>query len=236
MRRAAELQTEAGADLDMPGGHSQREVERIGLELGLEPAFIERAVAEHREREIDGGQTRWLGAPPRYEIERVVEGELSEDTWEAVVHELNAEYHQAISGETTRGIRTWVWQHDLGSVRLLALSKDRKVRLRFIAHIDDGISTGLILTVIAMFGLSAGAWAHDLLRPWTSAALTLGVWGLGAFWFRTAVAKWFRRDKMKSSDLVDLLVSIVEHERTERDFEPVELTAEGHQGLHQRLS
>jgi len=71
-----------------PHGLSQEELEQIAAEVGLDPAFIQTALAE-----LDAGVDEeegfhFWGGPIKIEEELVIDGEVSEDQWAAMVPEI----------------------------------------------------------------------------------------------------------------------------------------------------
>lgn len=207
LRRASELQ--AGDGLDAFRGLGAEDVERIGREVGLDPSHVRRAIEEFASGAESDPQTRWLGAPPSYEVERIVAGSVSEEDWLNVVDELNATFHHSIQGESSGPIRTWLLKREFGSVRFSAAERHGSTRLTIVSHIDEGISTGFVITILAMIvSIGTLAFASDL-PSWIGVPLSVAaVIGLGLF-YRTTTANWFKRDRVKISKLMDRLESLI---------------------------
>lgn len=201
LRDAAEMQGSTGSLHEE--GVSAAELEKIAAEVGLSRSHVQAAMA--RLDEMDDGQTRWLGAPPSYEIEAIREGVLTHDQWQAMVAELNATFHQAETGAITGPVRTWYWKHELGSVQFTATQNENATRFKLVAFIDDGISAGFWGAIGAIV-MGSGAVAANLDSwPLLQAASILLVVGGVSVWFRKLVSNWYRRDRRKLTKLMERL-------------------------------
>lgn len=202
LRKAAEIQANRESAKPAGEGLSPDELLRIGQEVGLDAAAIRQAM-EGDDEDADEVQTRWLGAPPSYDVERVFEGKLTDDQWHAIVGELNSEFHQSIEGVVSGPVRTWHWKNDLGKVHFSATQTGNSFRLKSTTYMDDGIAVGMIITIAAMLVGSGISWSFDALRPLLSLILMcVWVFGLG-LWFRSSTSRWHRRDRKKMSKLMD---------------------------------
>lgn len=85
LRRAAELQA------DEPGaatGTSLADLEAIACEAGLDPALVRRAAFDLATASPVAAPSRFLGAASHVHVERVLDGEVSGDTLEALIDEV----------------------------------------------------------------------------------------------------------------------------------------------------
>jgi len=213
LQRAADLQSEVGGSDPTARGSSRLELQRVGEELGIEPAFVAQALAELNLDGVDEdhrAQSRWLGAPPEYVVERTIVGPLSPQAWDAIVGHLNSEFKQSIPGVESGEFRTWQWKHELGWVHFSAIPSGATVRLRMVLHIDDGLVAGLVPTGIAWFALASLLFANDALRPWLSILCSAAAFiGLGAA-FRTLSSRWWRQDQRKTARLMNRILDAFE--------------------------
>ncbi len=232
LRRAADIQVRTGRSRSEREGVSGDELMRIGQEVGLEAESLREAM-RGLDDDADEAQTRWLGAPPSYEFERVLEGPFDEDQWQAVVGELNASFHQSIAGVTSGPVRTWHWKHDLGSIHFTATQTPNSVRLKMVSFIDDAIALGMVLTTIGLFGGVMASWAIDAFRPLISLLLSIGLVLVLAGGFRRTTSKWFRRDRRKLTRLMDRVEDAIRSQRVEPQSTTVE--APGDVPLENRL-
>jgi len=210
LRRAAEIQS-AGRT-DSADGLSEDEILRVGAEVGLDAGAVQKALAEVGVND-DDAQTRWLGAPEQYELERVVEGELDAHAWREMVAELNATFKQANPGTYQDGQGAWEHRHELGYVRVLAVAQRGISRVRLVAHIDPAIVVGMVISIATMLISTALLWSSEAMRPWGSLLTTLAVWATVILTFRGIVSSSYLKDRAKTSALMDRLAEHVNAER-----------------------
>ncbi len=106
LKRATELQEIEGPTETT--GLSMEELQQIAAEVGIDPRHLAVAVAE---LEQDGdSRFHWLGAPTSFELERVVEGEVSEQQWEEMVLVIRQAFD--LVGGVGRVSRWFEWTHD----------------------------------------------------------------------------------------------------------------------------
>jgi hypothetical protein len=233
LRRAADIQSREAMAGDRRDGVSAEELIRIGQEVGLEEGSLLEAI-RGLDEDGDEVQTRWLGAPPSYELERVLEGSFGENQWQAVVGQLNATFHQSIAGVTSGPVRTWHWKHELGSIHFTATETPTSVRLKMVSFIDDGIALAMILSTIGMFGAVMAMWAIDSFRPFLSLLFTfLTVIGVG-LWFRSATSKWYRRDRIKLNRVMGHVEEAIRLQRATPN--PSSAALSGEEPLSDRIS
>ncbi len=212
LRRAAELQEQAGSPAKSGQGASREDLKRIGGEVGIDPAFIEAAMAEGLEQGVVAdhqGQSRWLGAPPKYAIERVIPGQITPESWATVVGILNHHFKQSKAGKVSGGFHSWKYKHDLGSVYVSAIQTEAGVHLKLELDIDSAIVAGLVPTVTGWFGATSILFSNDSLRPWLSTVFSaVALVGLATA-FRAAVRSWWVKDRRRNAALFDQLASAI---------------------------
>ncbi len=205
LRRATELQSASAPQSIASGGVRLDELERIAAEVGIDPAHLRSAADELDTHGLDDSQTRWLGAPPEYEIERIVDANLTEEAWQGLVGELNSIYKQSLPGVSAGHVRTWHWKHDLGSVHFTAVHGKSSVRLKLLCHIDDGIAVALIPTVILLLASVMGILAIDELQVWFRPIVAMLAFAAVATSFKRLVGGWFRNDRKRTARAMDKL-------------------------------
>ncbi|HEX6573342.1 MAG TPA: hypothetical protein VF042_00105 [Gemmatimonadaceae bacterium] len=85
IKRAAELQQVEEVEETSSNALSLAEVEQIAKEAGIDPALVRRA-ANSLDRPVETSRpSPWVGAPTRIIYERAVDGEISNDEFEALV-------------------------------------------------------------------------------------------------------------------------------------------------------
>ena len=88
IKRAAELQQTERLEQEPGNAMTLAEVEQIAKEAGIEPQLIRRAALGLDRPAESNRPSPWLGAPTNLVFERVVDGEISPDDYEALVNEL----------------------------------------------------------------------------------------------------------------------------------------------------
>ncbi|HEY0778511.1 MAG TPA: hypothetical protein VGD56_11155 [Gemmatirosa sp.] len=103
LRRAAELQ------VDEPGatGTSLADLEEIAREAGLDPALVRRAATDLATASPVAAASRFVGAPTRVHVERVVDGEVTADDLEALVGEVRRTFGEPGLVSTLGRTVTW---------------------------------------------------------------------------------------------------------------------------------
>jgi len=99
LKRAVEMQEQEGTALDT--GLTQKELEQVAADVGIDPRFIAAAVAERASGDIYRERLGFWGGPLSFTLEKQMDVELSEETWENVVSEIRKTF-----GETGR-ISQW---------------------------------------------------------------------------------------------------------------------------------
>jgi hypothetical protein len=93
-------------------GLSLAEVEQIAAELGVEPGYVRAAAAALDGQSLPSRRFSLLGAPASVDVERVVAGEVSEESWELMVPEIRRALRKV--GKPSRLGRSFEWttEHD----------------------------------------------------------------------------------------------------------------------------
>jgi hypothetical protein len=108
LKRAAELhRTQRPTETS---GLSLEELEQIGAEVGIDPDLVRAAAREldtHEPGKPSDTGFQWLGAPTSVDLERIVEGRITEAQWEEAVGEIQRSFGAA--GETSQTGRTKEW-------------------------------------------------------------------------------------------------------------------------------
>lgn len=112
LKRAAELQRDEGFD-DSPG-LSLSELEQIAEDAGIDSGFVRRAAFELEAGEF-AESNRLFGGPTHIDFERIVDGEMSEETWDRVVGEIRRTF--AADGRIREESleREWIHQDQMGA-------------------------------------------------------------------------------------------------------------------------
>jgi hypothetical protein len=88
IKRAAELQQTEQTEQQPGHTLSLPEIEQIATEAGIDPRLIRRAAQGIDHHTESNRPNPWLGAPTRIVFERVVDGEIGPNDYEALVNEM----------------------------------------------------------------------------------------------------------------------------------------------------
>ncbi len=145
LKRAAELHRDQGPT--DTSGLTLAELEQIAAEVGIDPAFVKTAATELEEGRTDTDFHFW-GGPLSVDLERIVEGEVSEAKWEEIVMEIRRIFGSA--GKTGQLGRSLEWIHgdQTGERAHVTLSPmGGQTRIRIFTRMTDwavGIHTPLV--------------------------------------------------------------------------------------------
>lgn len=206
LRRALELQASANAhdaSTDDPARVlSLGDLEQVAASLGLEPHHVEAAAAEIGAPAVRGRRWWPLGVAPSVELERRVDGVLTEDAWEALVEEIRRGLRQ--TGTCGRLGRTLEWNSAMGAVRVTARPEEAQTRLRLVWH---SAQQALIFAILPLYSaVGAGALSEALhLSPAAIAATVVGMTGGGLLAAHAAAGAFIRARTRKYTALIDRL-------------------------------
>jgi hypothetical protein len=211
LQRAAKMQDEATAR--PTSGLSADELEHIGEEVGIDPRFIREALAARAAQDTplsehnEASRAFW-GAPASLEIERVVEGEVTEDEWTEIVARLRRTYGGP--GRQERLGRAFEWSHTLPNttdkLHVSLSPKDGQTRIRFALPNQNAIGGfGAVGFAFAFFGGLIALPLAEVVPEFF--ALLSGVVAVASVVMLTryAIAKHFaRRERIAGEVLRDL--------------------------------
>lgn len=186
---------------------SREELLRVAEELGIDADKVKSASKElDRDEALDGGQSSFIGAPPQYEVERLIQGRLSQEAWSRVVAEVERVYGPGtLSGSDVAP--TWHRQMPLGWVHLTALDGGGETRLQFSTHIDRVIGAGMVGMSALTFLFGWAIFNHLAMPPWLVALLGILIVIVSAICFRAFLQQWYRSDRLKAETALDAAVA-----------------------------
>ncbi len=218
LKRATELQDTAPEPSGT--GLSLKELEEIALEAGIDPAHLRRAAAEVEAGPLASGfSTVFLGTSPTISLERVIQGEITEDVFEILLPEI-----QLL--DTGQGIpslfgRTLTWRSNTASntrsLQLTVSSRDGETQIRIEEQLHGfagGLFGGLVGGGGAGIGVGVGVGVGvDVLGSVLfSVAFPLGVIGGCYLLARSIFGATVRRRQRALHGLMERLTEIVERE------------------------
>jgi IS5 family transposase len=149
LRRAAELQHESGVPVHAGGGLSAADLEQVAQEAGIDPAFVRRALAESQVSSPETERSPVLGEVKTIEIVEVMEGEVSSDSMDRMLEEVQRAFADGGSVTRTERSATWSSSRALASSRLSSLvvaitARDGRTEIRITERLDN-LSTALFV-------------------------------------------------------------------------------------------
>lgn len=172
LRAAAEIQS-GRALSGGTEGTSLAELQRIAEEVGIDPANVGRAA-----RELDSTtKIRPSDKPDAIYIERSVDGELSDETWDEVVSELRRFSGRPGKLKAEDNLREWTDWSDFGAASLTATTRRGRTQMRLLGS-TSGITGAVVVLSFVFVMMSAamtGGIAHKSFSPLITLLLTLSV-------------------------------------------------------------
>ena len=208
LKRATELQ-EADGPVDTMG-LSLQEVQQVAAEVGVDPRHVATAVAEVAQTDDTEERFYWLGAPTSYELERVVEGAVSEEQWAEMVDAIGRAYN--IVGVSSQVGRLLEWTHNSRrrQVQVRVTSRGGKTRIRLYsrfpkrAAVTFAVPLALSYMAASLFVATTGTF-----DPSGFLSLIIGLMGAVFLAMRFVYNRSVRQKKRKASRLLDQLEQIV---------------------------
>ncbi len=206
MRRAAELQRTEGAD-DSPG-LSLQELEQIADDVGIDAGFVRRAAFELDEGEPEKGDLL-LGGPTRIDVERIIDGHMSDASWEDALGEIRRAF--AAEGEIRQEGRSrdWIHRDQMGARIHVSLSPaEDQTRIRITYGMTEWMWLHFIFLSIGIGGIAVSYALLNLGILWeTGVALLIMVafYMVGWISFRFFTRKQDRKVRSLMGRLDDLL-------------------------------
>ena len=149
LRRAAELQHESNVPVHAGDGLSATDLEQVAQEAGIDPAFVRRAIVESQVSSPETERSPVFGEVKTLEMVEVMEGEVSPDSVDRMLEEVQRAF--ADGGTVTRTGRsaTWSASRTLASSRLSSLvvaitARDGQTEIRITERLDN-LSTALFV-------------------------------------------------------------------------------------------
>jgi hypothetical protein len=200
LQRAAELQErdrERGVSCsDLVAGLSLDELKVIAPEVGIDPRYIEAALAERASLEAKGSRFYFWGAPAASEIERIVPGELSPSEWETLVEQMRRATGRVGEAGTLGQSLEWTSERHHLSVR----PKGGRTRVQVRSRHDELLLLAYLPPSLAGFLLTCWITLGSGFTPATASVLSVAAIGATYGLARGVAAALFRhhRGKMKA--------------------------------------
>ncbi len=149
IKRATDLQESEGRANLLDRGASIGDIEQIAAEVGVDPRYIRRAVLE-----IDRGDDRaeeksLLAGSVPVEIERVIEGEVTDEQWEMIVQEIRRAQGQL--GEIGKLGNSLEWTHkreDATHTQVTLSPRDGQTKIQINYNSEGGAYVSYLVTFL----------------------------------------------------------------------------------------
>lgn len=220
LRRAAELQHESNVPMAVGEGLSAAQLEEIAREAGIDASFVRRAIAELGGTSSELERSAWRGEQKTLEMVEVLEGEVSPESMDRMLEEVQRAF--ADSGHLTRTERsaTWTGSRALAGSRLSSLvvaitARDGQTEIRITEKLEN-LATALFggLAVggsAAGIGISGAIGMGELGSPVAFAIMALtavsGFYGTARTLYRRSARKKRRELQRLLGRLVDVSIS-----------------------------
>jgi hypothetical protein len=206
---AAHIQSREGEPEGRGGtaesGFSLAELQQAAAEVGIQPHHVAAAL-----RELEQGRAArvpLLGAPDAWEIERTVEGEVSEADWEEVVAAIRQKFGHGGTATPLGSALDWQSRARWASVTVSPRGGRTRIRVS-LRPAEILFAPYLIVFIYALVGVGAAMGGLHLPLP-AELAIAAGIMGgaLGAT--RQIIQGWFRRRTRAAHELAERLAGVV---------------------------
>lgn len=217
LRRAAEMQHESSVPVHAGDGLSAADLEQVAREAGIDPAFIRRAIVETEISSPETQRSPVFGEVKTLEIAEMLEGEVSPDSVDRMLEEVQRAF--ADGGTVTRTGRsaTWSASRTLASSRLSNLvvaitARDGHTEIRITERLEN-LSTALFVGLgfggsavgVAISGaVGMGEFGNPLVFGAMAAAAVSGFYGAA----RTLYTRSTRKRRRELQRLLGKLVEV----------------------------
>ncbi|MBM4186536.1 MAG: serine/threonine protein kinase [Gemmatimonadetes bacterium] len=200
VQRAAEIEATAPTDT---GALTLGGIQRIAADVGIAPEHVERAARQVSTRSTNPEVpvNKFLGTPTRIVIERLVDGEVDDREFAAIVDEVRTVVGNV--GQASTLGRSLSWTSGVGpgqiqravSLSVTPVSGRTRIRLEEnIGQVAGGLFGGLMggiggPSIAASIGLAVAALQTPLLIPVFIGTAVAGAWGLARVLLRRTAAK-----------------------------------------------
>ena len=220
LRRAAELQHESNVPAHGGDGLSATDLEQIATEAGIDAAFVRRAIVESQVSSPETQHSPVFGEVKTLELVEVMEGEVSSDSMDRMLEEVQRSF--ADGGTVTRTGRsaTWSASRTLASSRLSSLvvaitARDGQTEVRITERLDN-LSTALFVGLgfggsAVGVGISGAVGMGELGNPLVFAAMAItavsGFYGAARTLYTRSTRKRRRELQRLLGNLVQVSIS-----------------------------
>ncbi len=216
LRRAAEMQHDGVVSVPLGEGLTGSELEQVAREAGIDPAFVRKAITESNLSTPDTERSPFLGEVKTLETVEVLEGEVSSDSVDRMLEEVQRAF--ADGGNVTRTDRsaTWSASRTLASSRLSSLvvaitARDGQTEIRITERLDN-LSSALLGIFVAGSGMgvaiSGGIGMGEFGNPLVFGAMAVAAVSTCYGTARTLYTRSVRKRRRELQRLLGRLVEV----------------------------
>lgn len=209
LKRAMELQQSGSSVPEMGRGITLADLQKIAAEVGIEPHHLQVAAAELEAEGGLGERFHLLGGPLSINLERIVEGEIPEEKWEALVEEIRRSLGQMGTPSKFGNSLEWTTKDEATMpVHVTVSPREGQTKIRIMSQF--GGMAGAIHAPTLSIGVFVALLALTLPLP---LFVNIGIYGgivAGLFaGTRFVFGAWARKQKRKMKRLLDRLAALV---------------------------
>jgi len=216
LKRATELQESEG--VTDTTGLTWSELEQLASDIGITRRYVTFAVAEMEQDDSVDSEMNFWGGPLSFDHERMVEGEVTEETWERMVATIRKTFKD--SGKINQWGKSLEWVHSgrFGEQANVTITpREGRTKIHIFSHIP---ALGAAIYVFVLFFVLAAILLQNvnlaplydlpaLLEACIYLCVMVAVFALP----RWAIRKTSSRERRKKKKLLDRLEQIVGENR-----------------------
>lgn len=205
-----EQQTNVSAGAGVAHGLSLSELQQIAAEFGVAPEYVRQAAATLTQGELPVQPFHIWGGPMAVYAERIVEGEMAEEKWQAIVSELRKAFGGI--GRAAKVGTAWEWtgKRRSGSNTFCSLvPRGNQIRLTITVDADEwriALPMTVITLLFLIFLVSGVVGSGNLLL---TVSLLAGLSTALYVLVRTVYGSWIAAQQQQVTKTVDRLSRIV---------------------------
>lgn len=235
LKRAARLQEREGAGESAGTGLTLAELKQIAGEVGIDPQYVQAALAQLEGDDEEEKTFSLLGGPFKFEMERTVTGEVTESEWERIVQEIRHTLGEVGKPGQLGSAYEWInYSQQQGYASAITLSpKGGRTHIRVFQNnwIVPFLSYFLPLV---LFGTIGGGLMIESGLGWIALLIWAATLATLFFVVRFIMQQWVKTERRKLKRLFDRIEAILSEQTSPPVAEATASpTAAGQQGTVQ---
>jgi hypothetical protein len=205
LSKALKLQHEQQAADSSGHGLSLSELQQIAAEVGVDPQFVALAAASPDAAPTPESRFQFWGGPLILTSERIIEGQIDDDTWQDVVSELRKTF--AAPGASNKVGAAWEWEvkRDLISILCSVVPRGNQVKITLNINADESRRVFPwflgIAVIMSLFTVASG--------PFLPAALITSLIAAFHLFARTRYTRWMKSQQRRADEAMRKLTDLL---------------------------